>query len=234
MKNSSKNSKHLPRSLFDAIYEMNAATNHADFFSAVVAGLTRLIRTDICVLQAFDRTHGRIRLKMNPEQPFTPEEIDYYMAHPNDMPLVTYYERTSDTQARRICDVTDMRAWRQSEYYRFCLARQKAPYSLALPITIDASIVAAVSFNRGGREFTLRDCALLDAFAPHFRLAWSNQSDPWAEETAPASVAAHSNLTKRETDVLYWITQGKLNREIATILDIRLSTVQEHVANILR
>jgi DNA-binding NarL/FixJ family response regulator len=41
-------------------------------------------------------------------------------------------------------------------------------------------------------------------------------------------------LTTREADVLYWMTEGKQNREIATILGRSLDTVQEHVANILK
>lgn len=225
---------YLPRRLFDAVYEINAARNHADFFSAVIAGLTRLIRAEVCTVQAFDRVGGRIRLKMSPEQPFTQAEIDYYMAHPHGMPLVEYYERTNDRQARRICDVTDMRAWRRSEYYQVCLARQSLPYAVALPITVDASTVAGVCFNRSSREFSRRDCSLLDAFEPHFRLAWSQHPDPWKEQGSNHRISPpQSGLTPRESDVLYWITQGKLNREIATILGIRLSTVQEHVANIL-
>jgi len=220
----------IPRHLFDAIYEMNAAGNHSDFFAAVVFGLTRMIKTDICVVQAFDRVQQRIRLKMSPEQPFTQAEIDYYMAHPDGMPLVKYYERTGDTRARRMCDVADMQVWRNSPHYQTCLARQNVPYVLGLPFSVSATTVAAISFNRGGREFSRRDCDLLDVFAPHFRLAWSRQPDPWAE----VNYQHAAGLTPREGDVLYWITCGKLNSEIAVILGIRLSTVQEHVANILR
>ena len=220
----------IRRQLFDAIYEMNAAGNHSDFFAAVVSGLMRMIRADICVVQAFDRVNQRIRLKMTPEQPFTQAEIDYYMAHASEMPLVEYYERTGDTQARRLCDVADMQAWRKSRYYLTCLARQNVPFALGLPISVSATTVAAVCFNRGGREFSKLDCDLLDVFAPHFRLAWSRQPDPWTGMQDRCT----AGLSRREGDVVYWITCGKLNSEIATILGIRLSTVQEHVANILR
>ena len=41
-------------------------------------------------------------------------------------------------------------------------------------------------------------------------------------------------LTPREADVLFWMTEGKQNREIATILGRSLQTVQEHVGNLLR
>ncbi len=40
-------------------------------------------------------------------------------------------------------------------------------------------------------------------------------------------------LAPRESEVLFWMTEGKQNREIATILGIALGTVQKYVAAIL-
>jgi DNA-binding CsgD family transcriptional regulator len=225
---------HLPRALFDAIFEMNAARNHADFVSAVTAGLSRLIRTDVCMLQLFDRKARRIRLKMIPEQPFLPSEIDYYTTHTHEMPLVPYYETSGDTRARRLSDVTDIGLWRKSEYYRRCRQRQDLRHAIALPIAVDASVVAAISLSRRHPDFTARDCALLDAFASHFRLAWSRQQNPWRISRRQTQPRDAGTLTARETDILYWITEGKQNREIATILGLSLYTVQKHVANLLR
>ena len=42
-----------------------------------------------------------------------------------------------------------------------------------------------------------------------------------------------SRLSKRETEVLYWISIGKTNWEIGMILDISVYTVKNHVKNIL-
>lgn len=90
----------------------------------------------------------------------------------------------------------------------------------------------------GSTDFTKRHCALLDAFAPHFVAAWKRHPDPW--ETAGKAVPPARErlqglgLTSREADVLYWMTEGKQNREIATILGRSLNTVQEHVENILK
>ena len=39
-------------------------------------------------------------------------------------------------------------------------------------------------------------------------------------------------LTAREAEVLYWITEGKTNPEIAIILDASLDTVKKHAANL--
>lgn len=40
-------------------------------------------------------------------------------------------------------------------------------------------------------------------------------------------------LSKREKEVLYWVTLGKTNWEIGMILNISLYTVKNHIKNIL-
>ena len=39
-------------------------------------------------------------------------------------------------------------------------------------------------------------------------------------------------LTAREAEVLYWITEGKTNPEIAIILEASPDTVKKHAANL--
>jgi len=114
--------------------------------------------------------------------------------------------------------------------------RHKPFYPIpALPMTVNASTVAAISFNRSGSDFSQRDCDLLDAFAPHFQQAWKRQEDPWKEnrEAAARQRFQTMGLSPRASEVLFWMTEGKQNREIATILGIQLGTVQEYVAEIL-
>lgn len=225
---------HTWRELFEAVHEMNSAQSHADFGSAVVAGLTRLVAADLALFQVFDRTSKRIFMRTQPADCFTEEEVSYYMAHSEEMPLVAYYARTADPKARRISDVIEDSAWRSSDYYRNCHMRLTIPYGLALPFKVTASTVAAISFNRGASDFSLRDCELLDAFAPHFRLAWNRHKDPWSEsgELAARRRLRQLGLSPRESEVLFWMTEGKQNREIATILGLQLGTVQEYVAAI--
>ncbi|MBS0630319.1 MAG: hypothetical protein JSS11_00265 [Verrucomicrobia bacterium] len=226
------------RSLADAIYEMNTAPDHAGFLSAVAAGLARLIPADHYSVHALDARNNRLAYAMLPDVLFTPEEIAYYQQHSAEHPVVAYYARTGDQRARRMTDITTTARWRSTEMYRRVLMRLGFDYHLSLPIKVDAGTVAAVSFSRRGRDFTDRHCALLDAFAPHFRLAWSRHRDPWGQ-AAPQTPNARGRLgqlglTPRETDVLFWMTEGKQNREIATIVGRSLGTVQEHVGNIIR
>jgi len=46
------------------------------------------------------------------------------------------------------------------------------------------------------------------------------------------STLIHLGLTRRESEILCWVTQGKTNPEIGTILDISRRTVQKHLERI--
>ena len=228
----------LWRPLFDAVYEMNTARDHADFASAVIAALHRLIPADVCHLHVMDRKRGRIIHHAFPSNPFHADEVAYYVAHPQENAFVQYFERTGDQHARRLTDVTDAARYRRTEFYRRCLQRLGFRHSLVLPLAIDDHTVAALAFDRRRTNFTRRHCELLDAFAPHFHLAWRRHENPWHENTGGAPAARERlralGLTPREADVLFWMTEGKQNREIATILGRSLETIQEHVGNIVR
>ena len=213
---------------------MNAAATHADFISAVLAGLRRLISCDYCGIHLLDRHREKMMYRALPEIPYNDAEIAYYQAHPEENAMVAYYEKTGDQQARRRSDVISLPEFVASNHYRYCLARLDLKYSLALPVMVDPQVVAGIVIDRRKKDFTKSDCSLLDAFAPHFRLAWQRQKNPWRVSRRQAKTRDHRSLTPRETDILYWITEGKQNREIAMIFEISLYTVQKHVANILR
>lgn len=226
------------RPLFDAVYEMNAAKDHPDFMSAVAAGLARMIPADLCVVHVLDRTNGKLVHVMLPGNPFTPEEINYYAQRSHENPLVAHFERTGETCARRVSDVLSTKAWLKSPFYQNVIQRLGYNRFIGLPCKVDRDVVAGISFNRAGRDFTRRHCALLDAFAPHFRQAWKRHPDPWTHQSVPVITErarlAQLGLTARESDVAFWITEGKQNREIANILGLSFFTVQKHVANMLR
>ena len=221
--------------LLDAIYGMNSADGQSSFGEAVVAGLSRIVRADVTVFQVLDREAGRIMTHMSPPAPFTAEEIGYYATHSEEHPLADYYTRKGDPLARRISDVLDEAAWRGTRLYQTCLQRLALVYTVVLPVNIDASVVVAVSFSRRAPDFTATECELLNAFAPHLRLAWQSHENPWADrrELQSRDRLRGLGLSPRESEVLFWMTEGKLNREIATMLGLTLGTVQDHVAHIL-
>ena len=226
------------RPLFDAVYEMNTAKDHADFLSAVVVGMSRLIPAEQTVMHMLDRKTQRMVFRMLPECRYTEAELGYYAANPGGDPLVSYFERTGDLLAKRTSDVIPIKEYVNTPHYINCQKRLGFVHTLALPVKINADVVGALSFDRTKSDFTKRHCALLDAFAPHFILAWNRHVDPWTAPPEPIEPVRSRfqklGLTVREADVLFWMTEGKQNPEIAIILGLSLGTVQEHVGNLVR
>jgi DNA-binding CsgD family transcriptional regulator len=85
----------------------------------------------------------------------------------------------------------------------------------------EAPAPPALSFRQGGAELTVRPF-LHPSTGPGLLLV---------ERAAPAGAAAA--LSARQHEVLGWMTHGKTNAEIATILGISLHTVKRHVEKIL-
>ncbi|MDH5473082.1 MAG: response regulator transcription factor [Gammaproteobacteria bacterium] len=56
----------------------------------------------------------------------------------------------------------------------------------------------------------------------------------YTKEVVSNSESFSHKLTPRQLDVLYILAEGKQNKEIANILDLKVSTVRAHVASILR
>lgn len=62
---------------------------------------------------------------------------------------------------------------------------------------------------------------------------------PKSAVSKPRTVRRHPNrignerrLTRREAEVLFWLSRGKTNRDIAEILEIKPATVGKHLEHI--
>jgi DNA-binding CsgD family transcriptional regulator len=86
----------------------------------------------------------------------------------------------------------------------------------------DSPALPSLSFRHEGSELTVRP----------FAHASTGRGLVLAERALPAGAA--TPLSAREREVLEWMTHGKTNAEIATILGISLHTVKRHVEKILQ
>jgi DNA-binding CsgD family transcriptional regulator len=82
------------------------------------------------------------------------------------------------------------------------------------------------SIQRGSKRLTVR--SLSAPQAPEHRLILTETS-----EELDADSLQRLGLTKREAEVLFWVSQGKRNSEIAEILGARSRTIGKHVERIL-
>ncbi len=86
----------------------------------------------------------------------------------------------------------------------------------------------------GGPDFSGEERTLLEFAQPHLANIYALarlQEDRAVLRVEPA-LLNKSGLTPREAEILFWITEGKSNPEIAALLKISLYTVKDHVAAI--
>ena len=144
----------------------------------------------------------------------------------------------------RVVPVPELAEWSFGESDgAFSYPTSPSPYKRA---------VLAVGVGRSSGSFSNEEVAAFDLFttsvAGQFmrELRWElaqrqlnrNLPDPLAalhvlasgrQPTSVATVAAMAKLTPRETEVLYWLAEGKTNPEIGQILELSPRTVQSHV-----
>jgi DNA-binding CsgD family transcriptional regulator len=85
-----------------------------------------------------------------------------------------------------------------------------------------------ICLERGRSNFTDRDRSVLELLRPALIKMQSNAGARHAQ-----SPMRPSQLTKRETEILGWIADGRTTKEIASILFVSPHTIRKHVEHIL-
>jgi DNA-binding CsgD family transcriptional regulator len=160
-------------------------------------------------------------------------------AHPLNTVLFTHPAR-----AWKLSDVISRRAFHRTELYNV----------LYRPLGVDCELTAVladdkgpgtfflISLHRHGANFSERDRAVLNLVLPHVahaqrRLhARTGTNANWLadEELFYDWLRDHTrwDLSHRETDVLFWLCQGKTNDEIGGILGIAGRTAETHALRV--
>lgn len=104
------------------------------------------------------------------------------------------------------------------------------------PLVFKRTQMLALSLVRKTRDFIERDRAVLNLLQPHLQQAYANAQLfasllAGSRRTQPSQA---SGLSARESEVAFWLAQGKTNPEIGLILAISRRTVEKHVENVLR
>jgi len=165
---------------------------------------------------------------------YTEDEMRYMLENAGKHPLARAFLH-ADPGAISISQRVSARQWQNSKFYRESgYQRLGLKHELAALVPdVTHTSIAAVSVLRS-RDFSERDRKILNLLRPHLGRAWRNTL---VAKTIPSPARIRQifpQLSDRESEVLFWITEGKQNREIADILQRSLTTIQEHVENLLR
>jgi DNA-binding CsgD family transcriptional regulator len=139
-----------------------------------------------------------------------------------------------------LSDFITQRQLRLTEYFDLALKPLGIRHQVAIPI-LTGTHAGGVVFNKGGqRDFTKEDMDLIRQLGRHIVLAHRTAQALAAAEPQKARVKTtdhlmlrRAGLSRRESEVLLWVAEGKRDKEIALILGISYRTVTDHVRAIL-
>lgn len=191
-------------------------------------------------------TRHRITACYDPEQPPLPARHKEFWRLANTHPLNSLLF-AQPAKAWKLSDVMPRRAFHRTEFYNL----------LYRPLRVDCELTAAfpdheapssfflISLHRQGADFTERDRVVLNLLLPHVAKARrrldanrrpSSNGLWWfpneADFNAWLRKHTHWGLSRRESEVLFWLGQGKTNPEIGSILGITGRTAETHVLRI--
>lgn len=139
-----------------------------------------------------------------------------------------------------LSDFITLRQLRRTEYYDLALKPLDIRHQVAIPL-LTGTHAGGVVFNKSGkRGFTVEEIEIIRQLGRHIVLAHQTAQALSAASPQQARVqkADHlslrrAGLSRRESEVLLWIAEGKRDKEIALILGISYRTVTDHVRAIL-
>ena len=116
-----------------------------------------------------------------------------------------------------------------------CCGQAELRLNMGLTVSNGASHLVGIALNRSIDDFDEVDAARLEALRPHIVAAHRNALRAADHGGAPirvASIASDHRLTRRESQVLYWVAMGKTNDEVGAIIGARPMTVKKHLEHI--
>lgn len=208
----------------------------------VLHSIRSLIPHEFAGCHLIEPSRHHIAAFYQPEQPMVPSQHKDFWRLSKTHPLHPVLF-TNPSRAWKLSDVMTRQAFHATEYYNV----------LYRPLQVDCELVAAlpdpnapsafllISLHRRREDFSERDRTLLNLLLPHvanarrrMRASPSHSlhsgGGPESEVEFFAWVRAHTSwgLTRRESEVLFWLYQGKTNSEIGRILGIAERTAETH------
>ena len=114
-----------------------------------------------------------------------------------------------------------------------CCGQAELRLNMGFTVSSKGARRIGVALHRSVRDFEDRDAARLDALRPHIVAAYRN-SEGLGDASGRAEIpaAANASLTRRENEVLYWVSMGKTNGEVGEIIGAKPMTVKKHLEHI--
>jgi DNA-binding CsgD family transcriptional regulator len=195
-----------------------AACDLQSFARAGVRALPGLVASELTTLSVCDLSSGRRDVYGVPDGAIGSQERASFDRHFREHPLVHYHADLRGPGAHRISDSVPFARFRHSALYSDYYRRIGMDHALALPLRVDERLLVSFVLNRKGRDFSDRECELLDVLRVHLAQL---HAKAWALDAARAA-AAQLTLIQSRTDCVMLGVDARHRLRDATPQALRL------------
>ena len=216
-------------------YELGSVPDRQEYVQAAAQTLLALIGGDIVGRHLIDVSEWQAELVLYPDDPVHHQSLEkQLLATVDDNPMVASYLRSpADTTPRRLSDVCPRRELLATSAYSEFLRPAAARHQLnILSAWTKPEIGCAWTINRAGKDFTAGDLEIAGLLQPLLRVL--DQTVGLAavpDGSREAELAEQVHLTRREREVLGYVSIGLTAGAIGHRLRISSGTVRKHLEN---
>ena len=222
------------RKVLNAIEILGREDDYATFPDRVVEAVSAAIDVDLVSYNEIDARSGASRFLLRPDiGRMEPGSAEYraLARRFGHHPIVA--QRVSQTADGSLAGFVNR--LRMLGMVGNCCGQAELRLNVGLTIASSGSRFVGVAINRSVRDFDDRDAALMELLKSHLLSAHRRalrSAGPGDGTLVKTGATADLPLTKRESEVLYWVSMGKTNGEVSEIIGARPLTVKKHLEHI--
>lgn len=132
------------------------------FARSAISGLAGLVGADLVTLSYCDLRAGTRSVVTWPERSLSDDDVACFNRFFQSHPLVRFHSTHAGAGAHRISDSLPDASFHRTALYADYYRKIGIDYVVAVPVHVDSARLISFVLNRARRDFTDRDCALLD------------------------------------------------------------------------
>jgi DNA-binding CsgD family transcriptional regulator len=220
------------RKVLGAIEILSRDLDYATLPQRIVDAIATVIEVDFVSYNEVDTDSGESRFLLKPDPAdFEPGSFEYaaFVRRFGNHPMVAQKVAAAGRDNANLQKFVNR--LRFLGMVGNCCGQAELRLNMGLTVSTTRARRIGVAIHRSLRDFDDRDAARLDALKPHIVSAYRN-SPPRNGSRHSRPGPAADGLTKRESEVLYWVSMGKTNGEVSEIIGARPLTVKKHLEHI--
>ncbi len=194
-----------------------------------------LVSHDASCFARHDPKSGQLYIEHNVDSADFDRALGAFGRHMAKYPLFRFDPAVNGGRPFSRADFFSRREFRDLDIYAEGFGSVGLMDHFALHVPTRDDTVVFFGLERGGaRDYSAGERELLELAQPHLANAWNLAEARGHEAAQPVEPGffIRFGLSPRQSEVLFWLTEGKSNVEIAHVLHLGLSTVKGYVGSI--